>query len=127
MATPIQFSPQDVELTYPKPIPLYIRFEVLKLLRRFHREVGLSLQALSEASGTSAPAHSEASTGTSLTEMTFTFSTGNGSIQREAARKPLPDVQRARKALLRKLQTCQDCHHRKVKVNDCPPHNDVGN
>lgn len=123
MAVPAQFSTQESERILPKPIPVPIRSDVLKFLRKFHREVGLSLQTLSEASATSAPAHSEASTGTSITEMTFEFSVGNESVQREPARKPLPDVQRARKALLRKLKTCQDCHDRKVKVTTALLHN----
>lgn len=110
------------ELENPKPIPELFRSPALKALHIYHTAVSLSERTLSEASGTSAPAHSEASTGTSITEMTFAFSANNGSVQAEAARRRLPDVQRARKALLRKLQAClEDCRIRKVKVNNyCP-------
>jgi hypothetical protein len=107
------------ELRSPKPIPENLRADALGLLHKYHAAVFLNERTFSEASGTSAPARSEASTGTSITEMTFAFSANNGSVQPEAARRRLPDVQRARKALLRKLQAClQDCRKRKVKVTN---------
>ena len=112
------------ELEDPKPIPVHIRATVLEHLHKYYAAVCLNERTLSEASGTSAPARSEASTGTSITEMTFAFSANNGSVQRETSRKPLPDVQRARKALLRKLQACRDdCGKRKVKVTTVLLHN----
>lgn len=105
------------EMENPAPIPENIRVAALELLRTYYTEVSLNERTFSEASGTSAPARSEVSTGTSNTEMTFVFSANNGSVQHEHARRRLPDVQRARKALLRKLQACpEDCRIRKVKV-----------
>jgi hypothetical protein len=106
------------ELGDPKQIPVEIRRDVLELLHNYYAAVCLhNERTLSEASGTSAAARSEASAGTSITEMTFAFSADNGSVQREPTRKPLHEVQRARKALLRKLKAClEDCRKRKVKV-----------
>jgi hypothetical protein len=105
------------ELGDPKSIPANIRAAVLEALHNYFAAVCLNEHTLSEASATTAPARSEASTGTSITDMTFTFSTNNGSVQPETARKKLSDVQRTRKALLRKLKAClEDCRKRKVKV-----------
>jgi hypothetical protein len=105
------------ELEVPKPIPADIRAAVLEALHNYFAAVSLNERTLSEASATTAPARSEASTGTSITDMTHIFSTNNGSVQPETARKKLSDVQRTRKALLRKLKAClEDCRKRKVKV-----------
>ncbi len=107
------------ELEDPTPIPEDIRAAVLEALHTYYTVVSLNERTLSEASRTTAPARSEASTGTSITEMTLAFSANNGSVQPEPARRRLSDVQRARKALLRKLKAClEDCRKRKVKVKN---------
>jgi serine/threonine protein kinase len=107
------------ELGSPKPIPENIRVAALELLRIYHHiAVSLNEQTLSEASGTIARARSEISTGTPNTEMTFVLSAGGGSVRSKFARRPLSDVQRARTALVRKLQACSDCRKRKVKVTN---------
>lgn len=110
------------ELRNAKPIPKDIRHDVLKLLRKYCTEVRLQGPTPSEASRTTAPARSEASTGTSITDITHTFSVDDRPVQPEPARKPLDSVTRARKALLRKLGACrEDCRKRKVKVTTTLP------
>lgn len=105
------------ELRNPKPIPEHIRPDVLQLLRKYYTEVCIDVPTLSEASRTNVREGSEVSAGTSITDMTFAFSASNGSLQRESTRRQLTGAQRARKALLRKLQAClEDCRKRKVKV-----------
>lgn len=100
-----------------KSIPSDIRPEVLQLLRKYYTEVCLKGRTSSDGSRTSAPSRSEASTGTSITDNTPTFSIDNRPVKPEPARRPLDNVTRARKALLRKLGACQeDCRRRKVKV-----------
>lgn len=105
------------EIPNPKSIPESIRPDVLQLMRKYFDAVSANSFTMSESSRTSAPARSEASTGTSITDMTFNFSLTNGSVQREPRKKRLKDVQRTRKALMRKLEAChEDCRMRKVKV-----------
>lgn len=105
------------EIPNPKPILESIRPDVLQLLRRYFDAVSINSFTMSESSRTSAPGRSEASTGTSITEMTFNFSLTNGTVQQDPERRPLKDVQRTRKALMRKLEAChEDCRIRKVKV-----------
>jgi hypothetical protein len=100
-----------------KTIPKETRPEALQLLRKYYTDVCLKGRVSSDGSRTSAPARSEASTGTSITDNAHTFSMNNRPVKRERARKPLDSVMRARKALLRKLGACQeDCRRRKVKV-----------
>ena len=107
------------EISNPTPIPESIRLDVLQLLRRYYDAVSVNTFTMSESSRTSAPGQSEASTGTSITEMTFNFSVTNGAVQRDPERRPLKDVQRARKALMRKLEAChEDCRRRKIKVGN---------
>jgi hypothetical protein len=121
---PINGRRYSHELGDPKPIPEDIRSAVLKLLHKYYAAVCLDERTLSEASATTAPARSEASTGTPGTEMSFYFSANNGSEQPEPARKKLSNVQQARKALVRKLKACRDdCGKRKVKVTITLLHN----
>jgi hypothetical protein len=105
------------EIPNPTPIPEKKRLDVLQLLRKYFDAVSVNSFTMSESSRTSAPGRSEASTGTSITEMTFNFSLTSGTEQREPEKRRLKDVQRTRKALMRKLEAChEDCRMRKVKV-----------
>lgn len=80
----------DHELQDPKSVPADIRADALELLHNYYAAVCLNERTLSEASATTAPARSEASAGTSITDMTFAFSANNGSVQPETARKNSP-------------------------------------
>jgi hypothetical protein len=111
----------DEEISNTKPIRKEIRADVLKLLRIYYEVVIAHGPTPSEASQTTAPAHSIASTGTSMTQMTSTFSIDDDIVQGERSAVPLDPISKARKALMRKLEACkEDCRARRVKVSTLP-------
>jgi hypothetical protein len=101
----------------PKPIPGKNHAKVFELLRSLYRAVRLNGPTLSQASRTSIAAPSEGSTGTPNTNNgTLVFSVSDAFAPEEPKKKPLSLVLQARKALIRKLVSCDDCRQSKIKV-----------
>jgi hypothetical protein len=98
----------------PKPLPKQKLADILVLLRDYHFAVHTET-TLSSASKTTQGTQSVATSATHITG-TSVFSFTDCEPQLEGEKKPLDVVLRKRKALFRKMKTCEDCRESKTKV-----------
>ncbi|KAI9743389.1 MAG: hypothetical protein M1818_003235 [Claussenomyces sp. TS43310] len=98
----------------PKDIREDIRPSVLDLLQKYHAAVRLE-DVPSAASRTSRGAPTASSATESRSNFQSVFSAEDGADQQADEQNRLPDKLAKRKALLRKMGTCDDCRPRKIK------------
>lgn len=109
------YTAKSKQQVTPAAIPNGERSQILQLLRSYHRAVHLG--ETSSASHSSA-VRSRASSVTTTQTLSTIFSAQSGTeLPREKDVTPRSNVDRARRALSRKLATCRECRASKTKVS----------